>query len=293
MSRTTEYITPLSGIPYYVSTGIIKSVDERGSHFPVGEISYERFDDQNFQYVISPYWNEIDALPSDIFFGIPGIDLTTRQEHYYRVNLTPAFIEMRTPSPGREDLWELLGEVNLEYYDRFEWLLRSGKRCGDDNLIVVRKRSNQLFHLASGELRLNDLQPGDSVVLRALYELPVPKQELSYTLFRLLSSGATIHIEEEQRDLTGTEKKAMLYLLKTMRAHADNYASIRQAEGIRRAKSEGKYTGRKRQPVDPVLLEQVTQKFRAGELSEAEAMKQLGINSRATLYRRMREIILS
>lgn len=163
MSSTTEYTTPLSGIPYYVSTGIIKSVDGRGSHFPVGEISYERFDDQNFQYVISPYWNEIDTLPNNIFFGIPGIDPAKRQERYYRVNLTPAFIEMRTPSPGREDLWELLAEVDLDYYDRFEWLLRSGKRCGDDNLIVVRKRSNKVFNLASDELSLNDLQPGDEV----------------------------------------------------------------------------------------------------------------------------------
>ena len=64
--------------------------------------------------------------------------MSLRLERYYRVNMTPYFISERTPSEGREDLWELLDEVGLDYYDRFEWLLRSNMRCGTDNLIVER-----------------------------------------------------------------------------------------------------------------------------------------------------------
>lgn len=290
MSRTTEYTTPLPGTPYYTNTGIIKCFDENGSLFPVGEISYERFDDQNFQYVITPYWNEIAHLPASIFFDIPGIDLRVKKDRYYRVNITPTFIEMRTPGPGRVDLWDLLLEVGLDYYDRFEWLLRSGKKCGDDNFIVVRKREPKTFSLNASDFDLNDLLPGDTVIVSRLSELPAVKPEFSYHLFRLLASGASIQIESEQRSLDATEKRAMLYLLNILRMRDENYASIRQAEGIRKAREEGKYTGRKRHPVDPVLLEQVTKQFRTGQISETDAMKQLGIHSRSTLYRRMREI---
>ena len=290
MSRTTEYTTPLPGTPYYTNTGIIKCFDENGSLFPVGEISYERFDDQNFQYVITPYWNEIAHLPASIFFDIPGIDLRVKKDRYYRVNITPTFIEMRTPGPGRVDLWDLLSEVGLDYYDRFEWLLRSGKKCGDDNFIVVRKREPKTFSLNASDFDLNDLLPGDTVIVSRLSELPAVKPEFSYHLFRLLASGASIQIESEQRSLDATEKRAMLYLLNILRMRDENYASIRQAEGIRKAREEGKYTGRKRHPVDPVLLEQVTKQFRTGQISETDAMKQLGIHSRSTLYRRMREI---
>lgn len=116
------------------------------------------------------------------------------------------------------------------------------------------------------------------------------KPEFAYSLFRLFASGATIRIESEKRTLDAAEKRAMLYLLKVMQTHNDNYAAIRQAEGIRKAKEAGKYTGRKRQPVDPFLFEQVTKQFRAGDISEAEAMQKLNINARSTLYRRMREV---
>lgn len=290
MSRTTEYTTPLSGTPYYTNTGIIKCFDENDSLFPVGEISYERFDDQNFQYIFTPYWNEIATLPASIFYDIPGIDLRVKKDRYYRVNMTPTFIEMRTPGPGRVDLWDLLSEVGLDYYDRFEWLLRSGKKCGDDNFIVVRKRDPKAFSLTASDFDLNDLLPGDTVTVSSLSDIPATKPEFAYSLFRLLSSGATIHIEKENRTLDAAERRAMLYLLNIMQIHDNNYASIRQADGIRKAKEEGKYTGRKRLPVDPLLLKQVTKQFRAGLISEADAMKQLNINSRSTLYRRMREI---
>ena len=139
MALTSEYTTPLTGKPYFESVGIIKAIDEKGSSYSVGEIAYQRFDDQNYQYVFTPYWNEIDSLPTEIFDGIPGLNMELRLEHYYRVNMTPSFIEKRTPSLAREDLWELLEAVGMDYYDRFEWMLRTNKRCGDDNLIVVRK----------------------------------------------------------------------------------------------------------------------------------------------------------
>lgn len=136
---TAVYTTPLTGTPYYISQGIIKVVDKFSNQFNVGEIVFERYDEQNFQYVIIPYWDEIELIPNGVFNGIPGINMDLRREKYYRVNMIPVLISMRTPSESREDVKELMSSVGLNYYDRFGWLLRSNSRCGDDNIIIVRK----------------------------------------------------------------------------------------------------------------------------------------------------------
>ena len=289
MSLTSEYTTPLQGTPYYRNVGIIKAFDQSGAEYCVGEISHERFDDQNFQYVLSPYWEQIPYLSQQVFSGLPGFDLSVKRDHYYRVNITPAFIQMRTPSESREDLWELLTEVGLDYYDRFEWLLRSQKRCGDDNLIVVRKRENQQFSISTTGLDFNHLYPGDSVSLDYLYDVATSNNEFSKCVYRLLVNGVNIYISKEDRWLTPMERRAMLYLLCNMQTYNENYAKIRQAQGIHRAKEAGKYHGRSRISIDPLLFKEVADRFKAGELSEEEALRTLNL-TRSTFYRRLREL---
>lgn len=133
--------TPLVGTPSSVNTGIIKAVIKNGEKVSVAQIDYQEFDEENFQYVISPYWEIVDDLPSSVFQGIPGINMDLRLDRYYRVNYIPTFIAERTPSKNREDLWEIMEKVGLDYYDRFEWLLRTTMRSANDNLIVERSRS--------------------------------------------------------------------------------------------------------------------------------------------------------
>lgn len=290
MIESSVYTTPLTGSPYYTSAGIIKAVDQQQSEFPIAEIRYERFDDQNYQYVFLPFWNLLEHLPTDVFQGIPGIDMDMQKERYYRVNMTPSFIEMRTPGPGREDLQELLDNAGLDYYDRFEWLLRSKMRCGDDNLIVVRKRSAKDFSLGTGTYDLNELLPGDRVSVDSLQDFATKNSEFVYVIRRVLSSGADIYITGEKRHIDNQERRAMLYLLGTLSSYEkDRYAKNRAA-GIKRAKGDQKYTGRKRIPVDPIMLRRIGTAFRNGQLTESEAMNRLGIGSRSTFYRRLREI---
>ena len=131
--------TPLAGTPSYVNSGIIKAVTKNGEKISVAQIDYQVFEEENFQYVFQPFWDVIDGLPASVFQGIPGIDMELRLERYYRVNYIPTFITERTPSKNREDLWELLESVELDYYDRFEWLLRTTMRSANDNLIVERR----------------------------------------------------------------------------------------------------------------------------------------------------------
>ena len=58
---------PLAGTPSYVSSGIIKAVMKNGEKVSIAQIDYQEFDEENFQYVFSPYWEIIDGLPASLW----------------------------------------------------------------------------------------------------------------------------------------------------------------------------------------------------------------------------------
>lgn len=285
-----EYTSPLTGIPYYRNSGIIYAVDRNGYKYTVSRVDFERYDDQNFQYIFSPEWSVIDSLSPAIFQGIPGLDMSLRLERYYRVNMTPYFISERTPSEGREDLWELLEDVGLDYYDRFEWLLRSNMRCGTDNLIVERAEMPRRIIFESSEKLPSNLQPSDCIVIKGLHAIANTNHRLRQCLLHILRSGAQIWDESEDRILSEEECGLLLNFLILQERLDDIQNKQSHLEGIARAKQNGKYSGRKKIKVDNNLLKQIADDFYARKITEAEAMKRTNISSRSTFYRRLKEI---
>ena len=284
----SEYTTPLVGRPDYRNVGIIKVYDRYNRNYSIGEIIFERYDDQNFQYIIKPYWKFIDYIPKGLFHGIPGIDMDLRKDAYYRVNMTPTFISMRTPSESRENVRELMRQVGLDYYDRFEWLLRSEMKCGDDNLIVVRKPSDNQRIQNLENVKNRYLHPEDVIEIDNLSNMQSSNAKLVEDLFSLLHSGVQIYIRNECRYIDDNERKTMLYLLRNMLECIDRNNKNRREEGIKIAKQNGKYAGRKPIEVDEQLLKQVSIAFLNNRMTEQEAMSKLGINSRSTFYRRIK-----
>lgn len=283
-----EYTNPLSGKPYYRNSGIIYAVDRIGDKYAVSRVDFERFDEQNFQYIFSPEWSVIDTLPASIFQGIPGLDMSLRLERYYRVNMTPYFISERTPSEGREDLWELLDEVGLDYYDRFEWLLRSNMRCGTDNLIVERAEEPRRIIFESIDLLPANLQPNDCVSIKGLHSIATTSHQLRQYLLQILRSGAQLWDESEDRIISESESSMLMKLLMLQESLDNKRNKERHSEGVARAKSAGKYTGRKKLSVDPNLFDWIAADFDKKRISEDEALRRLGI-SRSTFYRRLKE----
>ena len=284
----SEYTTPLVGRPDYRNVGIIKVYDRYNRNYSIGEIIFERYDDQNFQYIIKPYWKFIDYVPKGLFHGIPGIDMDLRKDAYYRVNMTPTFISMRTPSESRENVRELMRQVGLDYYDRFEWLLRSEMKCGDDNLIVVRKPSDNQRIQNLENVKNRYLHPEDVIEIDDLSNMQSSNAKLVEDLFSLLHSGVQIYIRNECRYIDDNERKTMLYLLRNMLECIDRNNKNRREEGIKIAKQNGKYAGRKPIEVDEQLLKQVSIAFLNNRMTEKEAMSKLGILSRSTFYRKIR-----
>lgn len=285
-----EYTDPLVGNPYFCNSGIIYAVDRSGDKYAVSRVDFERYDDQNFQYIFSPEWSVIDSLPASIFQGIPGLDMSLRLERYYRVNMTPYFISERTPSEGREDLWELLEEVGLDYYDRFEWLLRTNMRCGTDNLIVERAEEPRRFIFRAGIALPADLQPSDCVSIEGMQSVASTSYQLRQYLLQILRSGAQIWDESEERILSEEECSILLKVLMVQEVLENKQNRLRRQEGVIRAKKEGKYVGRKKIDVDRNLLRQVAEDFDKQKITEAEAMRRAGLSSRSTFYRRLREL---
>jgi len=279
--------TPLEGTPSYINSGIIKAVMKNGDKVSVAQIDYQEFDEENFQYVISPYWDIVDGLPASVFQGIPGIDMDLRLKDYYRVNYIPTFISERTPSESREDLWELLESVGLDYYDRFEWLLRTNMRAANDNLIVERRRMEETVkQFASGVI--SGLQYGDKVIVESLETIADTTAGLADGMFSIVAGGVDVITQSGQVLVDAMTRAAMVPYMITQRIISRRERATNRQEGIEQAKKKGKYTGRKPIEVDENALRQVARELDEGLITVEEAMKRVKINSRSTFYRKMR-----
>lgn len=287
-----EYTRPITETPAYRNSGIIKAVTSEGEKIQVGRITYESFENEEFQYIITPFWEIIDTLPPSIFQGIPGIDMDMRLEHYYRVNYVPVFMTERTPGPNREDLWELLDSVNLTYYDRLEWLIRTDLRAAVDNLIVERDREEARAETVSCrkelEAFLKEGQYGDQITIANIRALGNNSEECTKMLNRLMHYGIRLISKEEHLDLSVEDYKEFLPVFAAMYQMDREMRKRQQAKGIARAKEQAVYQGRKRKAVDADFLAEIILRFQRKEISLEEALKLTGF-SKSTFYRRMRE----
>ena len=285
------YTTPLTGRIAYRNAGIIKAVYQYGEKISVSKIEYEHFDDESYQYIISPFWDIIDGLPANVFAGIPGIKMEKRLPSYYRVNYEPIFITERTPSKNREDLWELMESVGLDYYDRLEWLIRTPMRAANDNLIVERMRdTKEIIDFNQSKKGLSLLQYGDEIIVDSIQDFGRTPGSLTQTLAKVLFAGADIKVKELDRVFSKTERSALIPFV-----IAEYYAAIRerkslQAEGISVARKDGKYKGRAKTAIDNIKFLEALNKFRTKQITIDEAMSLSGISSRSTFYRRIKEI---
>lgn len=289
MQAINRIATPLAGTPSYINSGIIKAVMKSGEKISVAQIDYQEFDEENFQYVISPYWEIIDGLPASIFQGIPGINMDLRLEHYYRANYIPTFIAERTPSENREDLWELLEAVNLDYYDRFEWLLRTTMRSANDNLIVERRREEQVID-GFTQRNIAHLQYGDRVIIDSIDTVSKTSAGFADSIFNIVTSGVDVINRDGQILIDGTSRSAMVSVAVMQKILSNREHISSRQKGIEMAKKKGKYKGRKPVEVDENVLMQVAKELDEGIITVDEAMKRTKINSRSTFYRKLKKI---
>lgn len=282
---------PLPGEPITRMKGIVKAHDSAGNAFSVGVVTFERYDEENYQVILEPCWSVIDALPGTVFKGLSGMDLGGRLMSYRRRNMLPRFIAERVPGPDRPDLTALF-PIEPPGADRaFEWLLETQGRLGGDNLTVERARDAVTVHFTSAAAIFGEpLTPLDTVTLPSLRDVASSNVDFRRSMSYILASGAEVELTGENRKMPAEEKCTMLRLLLLQEGLDKSYRHRQRRAGIDAAKEAGKYTGRKRIPVDNELLEQIAANHAQGKVSTADAMKSLGIPSRSTFYRRLKEV---
>lgn len=255
----------------HTTTGEICLDGSCGLVYSVGTISYTVREDESYVYIFVPNWNVIDLLEAPAFQGVPGFDLDVRKESYIREDFTPTFVSERTPSENREDLWQILDVCGMEYYDRLEWLIRTDTRYIGDNLYVRSTTRTKKYSAVEVEETIASAVNSEHAV-RKLIEALAEGVDLVV--------GGTV--------LSMTERKMLHRVFLPLLEKTTRYRESQKRAGIKAAASRGAYGGRKRMPVDQLVLREVIELYGRHEVTAKEAAQRLRI-SEATFYRRLKE----
>lgn len=253
--------------------------DDYQVSYVVSTIEQILYEDDRFTYIFTPHYPVIELLSSEFFQGIPGINLELKKESYIRENEVPTFIYERVPQQNREDLWEMLSEVGLDYYNPLEYLIRSDKIYTGDKLFVG------TYYNPGHKNTLNNLHPFDTFELNAIQDIGHTNFKILKNLITIISSGSTLKAKDFVIDDSNRKQNyELFYQLYTSEL---DLRKRKQREGIDASKH--KYRGRKKQLISFPKLVEVMSEYERNEMNLNEAMEKLAIKSSATFYRRLKD----
>lgn len=259
----------------------IFAIDKLNIKYSVCYLEQIYYEDDTFEYIFKPYYKIIELLDSTVFQGIPGLNLELKKESYIRKNKIPTFIYERTPQKNREDLWDLLDEVNLEYLDHLEWLIRTNKTYTGDNFVV------EAYHEPKILYNITSPNYGDKYILSNIVDISTDNFKLLKFLLNIITIGASL--KSNNLLIDNSNRKSMFNLVYILFKNEFLKNKKKQALGIQKAKKNNKYTGRNKINVSLPLLEEIIEKRERKEITLEEAMDELSIKSKSTLYRRIKE----
>ena len=243
------------------SDGLICIKNKINIEFAVCKIEYILWEDETFKYIFTPYYDVISLLESNIFQGIPGLEIDLKKKEYIRENVIPTFIAERVPSEKREDYYELIQKVGMNYMNPVDYLIKTQGKYSGDNLYVkefterknvviddVVKKSNTLGVI---KIMLDNLAYGNKIVLND----------------RIIENSIDIF-------------QTLTYI------YQKGYDEIKEKQRLGRdeAKKMGNYRGRKAIEIDKLLFLEQVEQLDSKIITIDKVLKNLKI-SRATFYR--------
>lgn len=253
MNEYTKLIIDSKSI--YLNYGYISYKFNKDIYFKIAKLSYELFENEEFQYCFEPYYDVIDAFED---LDIPGIDLSLRQPVYYRSNITPTFVSERIVPKNRVNLFEELKEQNFNYHQPFLLLLDSKRTYGGDRLSL---KSDSFY-----TKKLANVEESSD-----LYKI-IPST-LKQLAARVPFKVGSIDVNENSRCIL---IKNYLFLFSTVSKYYYE-------------KSKGN-VGRKKQEVSLVVLKEIHNQYKHGIIPIDEAVRRSSLGSRSTFYRRVKEM---
>ena len=118
------------------------------------------------------------------------------------------------------------------------------------------------------------VRQGDTVIVESISRFARNTRDLLELVEKLSAKGVEFVSKKEAIDTTTPTGKFMLTVFGAVAELEREYILQRQREGIAIAKDNGVYKGRK--PIQPPELEKVMVKWRRGESTAAEAVRQMG-----------------
>lgn len=252
------------------TTAMVCLDDDLGFSYRVSKLEYVLYEDDSFSYTFTPNYSVIDLLTTDLFQGIPGLDIDLRKSQYVRRNTTPVFISERTPGENREDLWELLEECNMDYLNRLEWLIRTKTRYSGDRLYVVRWGAND-NKCCVDYAEIEREEPRSASIIQRLLRGICAGDDIK---------GPNFLIDDSNRN---SYYSILISLYKKEKSYIDTH----RAKGIKASAAKGNYRGRTPVPIDDTKLIEVIKQYRKGKLTPEEAATKLGV-SRRTFFRKLK-----
>ena len=150
--------------------------------------------------------------------------------------------------------------------------------------IYIDKASGKNRDRPQLEAMISFAREGDKVVCSDISRIARNTRDLLTIIDELQKKGVAFQSLKESIDTSTPQGQFMLTVFAAVAELEREYILQRQREGIAIAKEQGKYTGRKPMPL-PDNFERVVARWRAGEITAAEAMRQTGLKPN-TFYRR-------
>ena len=241
----------------YRSKGIICVKGKCNMTYALCAIEYILNEDETYEYTFSPYYSVIDLLGTDIFQGIPGLNLDRKKEIYVRENRIPTFISERVPGKNRENYYEILEELDMEYMDPIVYLIRTKQQYSGDNLFVVPYHDKEIVSYDNYVSYENN----NSMIKDILVNICMGND-----------------VEINGQFINDSNRKLIHDILISIYYRTFKSMKERQRKGIRLADEEGKYTGRKPIKVDYLKYCEMLEKVEKGEMTVKEAALKLGIS---------------
>ncbi len=141
---------------------------------------------------------------------------------------------------------------------------------------------------ASFKAALSILQPGDCLEAESFSAIAGSSKELIAGMVRIADASADFCSLAENVDTRGGQGEPFFALCRALFLLDQNDRKEKQQAGIEKARSEGKYAGRKPIQVDTGLFDEVVAQWREGEITARAAMEKLNLKPN-TFYRRIKE----
>lgn len=184
----------------------------------------------------------------------------------------------------------LLGYVRVSTIEQNEARQRVallGKGVDEDNLFID-KQSGKNTDREQLKSLLSFCRKGDIVITESISRIARNTKDLLSIIDALKEKKVDFVSLKENIDTCTPQGKFMLTVFGAMAELERESILERQREGIAIAKENGAYQGRQKMKINKDLFTAVVKRWRNGDITAVEAMKQLDLKPN-TFYRRVKE----